>query len=84
MDNIYYTDNYPIEGCTVKINASERQGVFIVSIYAPKIQGGLRLSVYYSMTLPQALNAAECLLKGDMVPKLPSSAAGLNALLFAL
>ena len=72
--SIYYTDDYPIEGCVVKIFADAKiKDRFRVGIYTPTLGGEITQSAgYYPMNLEQAVKATECLLKRKPVP--PQSA----------
>lgn len=64
MDPIYYTDDYKIDGCTVKIESLENMtGRFIVSIQAPKAQGCTPLEMYHPMDIDETVEAVSCLLK---------------------
>lgn len=64
MDSIYYTDDYKIDGCTIKIESPESiTKRFAISIYAPKKQGCILLEKYYPMNIAEAVGAVDCLLK---------------------
>ena len=67
---IYYTDDYPIEVCVVKIFAyPTTKGKFYVGIDTPTLDGRpTQAERYYPMNLEQAVQAAECLLKREAVP----------------
>ena len=70
MDSIYYTDNYKIDGCTVIIKSSENTaGKFIISIQAPKAQGGIKLEAYYPMNMDETVEAVSCILKRKPVKR---------------
>lgn len=64
MDSIYYTDNFKIDGCTIKIESLENMpGRFNISIQAPKSQGSTPLEMYYPMDIDETVEAVSCLLK---------------------
>lgn len=69
-DPIYYTDDYPIEGCVVKIFADAKiKDKFRVGIYTPTLDGKITQNEgYYPMNLEQVVKAVECLLKRESIP----------------
>ena len=69
MDSIYYTDDYNIDGCTLKIESLENMPErFIISVQAPKAQGYTPLEMYYPMNIDETVEAISCLLKRKPVP----------------
>ena len=68
MESIYYTDDYPIDGCTVKIESSDtNKGIFTLRIFAPISKGGAMLEIYRPMGIDEVILATSRLLKRERV-----------------